>query len=238
MSEVQCSYIFEFNTSHEQRYDLYFDSTTMNIADKSFAGQTEESMKWAELQLHQCSHCPLSVNEHKYCPTARALGRVAKKFSDMKSFKETKVAVITPDRTYLKQTTTQEALQSIFGLIMATSGCPHLNFLKPMARFHLPFANLNETMVRILSFYILRQYFNHEDKSNATLPQTFDFNLKPLSEAYEKVSIVNSQLIERLRSLGKGDADLNAVIILDAFASMLSFQISENFSELRPFFCT
>jgi hypothetical protein len=100
-----------------------------------------------------------------------------------------------------------------------------------MARFHLPFANLNETMVRILSFYFLKKFFNQ----NETSPQS-PFDLKELSESYEKLTTVNLHLLERLRSLGKGDADLNAIIILDSFASMLSYQASDNFSELQPFF--
>lgn len=231
MSEIHCSYIFEFHTPNEQKYDLYFDSETMNITDKSFEGQSESSMKWAELDSNKCSHCPLSSEQHKYCPTARALGRVADKFSNVKSFTQTNVAVVTNDRTYLKYTSTQEALQSLFGLIMATSGCAHLNFLKPMARFHLPFASLNETMVRILSFHFLKQFFKQKNESPPT-----PFNLNTLSDAYEKVTIVNVHLLERLRSLAKGDADLNAVIILDSFASLLNYQASDHFSDLQPFF--
>jgi len=236
MADIHCCYIFEFNTPNEQKYNLYFDESSMTITDKSFEGQTESSMQWAELEFNKCKHCPLSSEDNKYCPTARALGRVAHKFSNVKSFTETKVAVVTADRTYLKHTSTQDALQSIFGLIMATSGCPHLNFLKPMARFHLPFASLNETMVRILSFYFVKQYFNQNDNNNTTAKASTPFSLDSLSNAYDKVTIVNSHLIERLRSLGKGDADLNAVIILDSFASMLSYHASENFSEIQPFF--
>lgn len=231
MSQIHCNYIFEFNTPQEQRYDLYFDSTNMSLLEKSFNRQSEVPLEWARLENNQCKHCPLKKEQSPYCPTAVALAKVAAKFSDVKSYKETKVAVITADRTYLKQTSTQEALQSIFGLIMATSGCPHLNFLKPMARFHLPFSNLNETMVRSLSFYFLRNYFKQSSQ-----PDSFTFDLKELTEAYEKLNTVNYHLVERLRSLGKGDADLNAVIILDGFATLMSVQVSENFSDLKPFF--
>lgn len=231
MAEIHCCYIFEFHTPNEQKYDLYFDSQTMTLTDKSFEGQSEGTMQWAELESNKCSHCPLSSEQHKYCPTARALGRVAHKFSHVKSFTKTNVAVVTEERTYLKHTSTQEALQSIFGLIMATSGCPHLNFLKPMARFHLPFSSLNETMIRILSFHFLKQFFNQNTDSPPA-----PFNLQTLSESYEKVTTVNRHLLDRLASLGKGDADLNAVIILDSFASLLNYQASDNFSDLQPFF--
>lgn len=230
MSEVHCRYIFGFNTPEEQQYNLYFNQRDMTLLDKSFDGQTEEAMSWAKLESNKCKNCPLNQEQHPYCPTALALGKVAKKFAEVKSYTETKVAVVTSDRTYLKQTSTQEALQGIFGLIMATSGCPHLKFLRPMARFHLPFANSTETMIRSLSFFILKKMFN-----SAKEPEiTFDFN--ELSNAYEPVQIVNQQIVERIRSLGKGDADLNAIIILDSFATLLSMQISDNFSDLRPLF--
>lgn len=230
MAEIHCRYLFAFNTPEEQQYNLYFDADTMVLLEKSFEAQTNENMAWAELESNKCPHCPLSKDQSPYCPTATALGRIAKKFANVKSYTETKVAVVTTDRTYLKQTSTQEALHSIFGLIMATSGCPYLAFLRPMARFHLPFANSTETMVRSLSFFLLRQFFERSRGDGAVI------DLKPLIKNYEHVQIVNKYLTERIRSLGKGDADLNAIVILDSFASLLSMQINDDFSELRPLF--
>ena len=66
-------------------------------------------------------------------------------FKDTTSFKKTAVYVETKDRAYVKKCSVQEGLFPIFGLIMATSGCPHMEFLKPLARFHLPFSNVEET---------------------------------------------------------------------------------------------
>lgn len=230
MSEIHCRYIISYNTPEQQTYDLYFNPIDMSLLDKSFANQAETPMPWAELESNKCSHCPLSKEKHSYCPAAAAIGKVAHKFADVKSYTATNVAVITPDRTYLKKTSTQEALHSLFGLIMATSGCPHLQFLRPMARFHLPFANANETMVRTLSFYLLKNFLAHQNKLEANV------DLAPLNEAYEKVQIVNQHLAERIRSLGKGDADLNAVVILDTFVSLLTMQMGQDFADLRPLF--
>jgi hypothetical protein len=230
MAEVQCRYIFNFNSPDEQQYNLYFDYKDMSLLEKSFEGQIDGSLAWAELDSNKCEHCPLKSSEHKYCPAALALGKVAQKFAHVKSYKESKVAVVTNDRTYLKQTTTQEALQGIFGLIMATCNCPYLNFLRPMARFHLPFSNSTETLVRTLSFYLLKQFFRKQGGAEVQC------DLKPLTEAYENVQIVNKNLVERIRSLGQGDADLNAIIILDSFATLLAMQVSDDFSDLRPLF--
>ncbi len=231
MSEIHCRYTFGFGSAAEQNYDLYFDSASMSLLEKSFEGQSHESMKWAELENNKCSHCPLSSEEFKFCPAAQALGKVARKFAEVKSYDETKVAVVTADRTYLKDTSTQEGLQGIFGLIMATCECPYLKFLRPMARFHLPFATSTETMVRSLSYYLLKRYF---EKTGDAKEVKIDLGL--LTKKYEDVQIVNQHLVERIRSLGKGDADMNAIVILDSFAMLLNMQISGNFADLRPLF--
>ena len=48
---------------------------------------------------------------------------------------------------------------SLIGIYMVTSGCPIMDKLRPMARFHLPFASTEETIYRAISTYLLGQYF-------------------------------------------------------------------------------
>jgi hypothetical protein len=45
---------------------------------------------------------------------------------------------------------------------VATSGCRYTAYFKPMARFHLPFANEEETAYRAISMYLLSQRFLNE----------------------------------------------------------------------------
>jgi hypothetical protein len=71
-----------------------------------------------------------------YCPVARNLARVADHFKDEKSFRKATVFVKSPERFYGKQTDLQTGLQSLFGLIMSTSACPHMEFLRRLAKFH------------------------------------------------------------------------------------------------------
>jgi hypothetical protein len=230
MDAIKIHYIFGHESDAEQSYILYFDPKDMSLLEESFDGQSPEDMKWADLETNKCEHCPLSQEKYKNCPAAYALGRVAKKFANVKSYTETKVSVVTKERTYFKETSTQEALQSIFGLIMATCECPYTSFLRPMARFHLPFGSLNETMVRGLSFFLLKQYFKGSDSKMDS------FDLTPLINSYENLQTVNMHLSQRIIGLGKGDADVNAIVILDGFASLLSMQIGGNFADLRPLF--
>ena len=57
------------------------------------------------------------------------------------------------------------AIRSLIGLIMALSGCPHMEFFKPLARFHLPWASLEETTLRSASIYLLMQFFKNPGKN-------------------------------------------------------------------------
>ena len=45
---------------------------------------------------------------------------------------------------------------------IATSGCPNVDFLRPMARFHLPLANL-DGLTRVVGMYFLGQYYRSRD---------------------------------------------------------------------------
>ena len=97
---------------------------------------------WTKLSYNQCSNCPLQPSIHTYCPTALDIEEIAKKFEDIISTERADVWVHTKNRSYFKNCDVQEALKSIFGLIMASGNCPILSRLKPLAYFHLPFAYL------------------------------------------------------------------------------------------------
>ena len=55
----------------------------------------------------------------------------------------------------MRETSAQQAMSSVLGLIMATSGCPWTDRLRPMARFHLPFASEAETLYRSVGMFLL-----------------------------------------------------------------------------------
>lgn len=222
MDVLAISYRFELPDGQVQVYDLKFNRQTMGMINED-----PSQADWARLDSKKCSHCPLSSQEHPYCPIALNLQGVAAHFADDKSFLETQIQVKTDDRTYVKRASLQEGLQGIFGLIMATSGCPHMDFLKPMARFHMPFSSEIETMVRTTSLYLLKQYFNLKDGKPA------DFQLKGLEANYANVALVNQGIVDRIRGMSAGDADRNALVLLDCFASMMSMEMSGDMGDVR-----
>ncbi|KZY13643.1 hypothetical protein A3725_20235, partial [Alcanivorax sp. HI0035] len=113
---------------------------------------------WAALTYHQCSHCPLDKETHRYCPIALNLAYLLPESALGDSFQTVTVEVDTPQRQYRQTTTLQRALSSLFGLICALSDCPHTRFLRPMARFHLPLSSASETLVRSASLFLLQQH--------------------------------------------------------------------------------
>jgi len=123
-----------------------------------------------------------------------------------------------------------EGLSAIFGVIMATSDCPIMNFLKPMARFHLPFSSVEETTVRTTSMYLLGQYFKYKDQPDMKI----DF--KTLENYYAQVKSVNEGIIKRISNVSEKDADKNAIVTLHSLSLFLSMEIDYGLSSLEYIF--
>jgi hypothetical protein len=191
---------------------------------------TERPPAWARLENHQCRHCPLEPAEHPYCPVATNLSSVVEFIKDKASVAEATVTVTTEERTYVKQLPLQRGIFGIFGLVMATSSCPYMDFLKPMARFHLPFSTAEETIVRSVSMYLLLQYFV------AKRGEQPDLGLEHLETHYGNIQQVNDGILERIKDVVQNDADLNALIILQGFADLLTMAISKDLSKIEPLF--
>lgn len=116
------------------------------------------------------------------------------------------------------------------GLIMATSGCPRTAFLKPMARFHLPFASEEETVYRVTSMYLLAQYFLGLEG------QTDDDGFSGLTRLYGELEYVNTAMAKRLRAATETDSSLNAIVLLDLFAKTVPWALNRSLSDLRHLF--
>lgn len=229
MNDTDIEIRYTFDTSDGRRFQLpiRLDRLTL-LVRLPLAGAHPT---WTHLEYQQCSHCPLRAAASPQCPAARAVVQVVEVFGEMLSYDNVAATVTLQDRTVVKETTVQRALSSILGLLMATSGCPQLAFLRPLARFHQPFATREETMFRATSAYLLGQYFKHQQG----LP--VDFVLTGLKEAYNDLQIVNIGMARRLRGIDMGgDANVNAIVLLDLFAKELPQAIDENLYELAHLF--
>ncbi|MGH7314666.1 MAG: DUF6901 family protein [Candidatus Rokuibacteriota bacterium] len=226
MSSIKIVYDFAFPDGTVKSYAVELDRASLSFLP---AG-AERPPAWARLENHQCGHCPLKPAEHPYCPVATNLSALVEFFKDKASVAEATVTVTTEERTYVKQLPLQRGIFGIFGLVMATSSCPYMDFLKPMARFHLPFSTAEETIVRSVSIYLLHQYFV------AKRGEQPDLGLERLETHYENIQKVNDGILERIKGVVLNDADLNALIILQSFADLLTMAISKDLSKIEPLF--
>lgn len=172
--------------------------------------------EWARLENCQCTNCPYSNAERKYCPVALTIGEILFAVDDGVSTDVVLCEVSTSVREYRCSLPYQKAISSLIGLRMATSGCSKFAFLKPMARMHLPFATLEETIVRNSAFFLFGGFFANPKAS-------IESRLDELTDNFRELAEVNKALISRVRStLKKGDIHRNAMIVLDSFSQVLS----------------
>jgi len=217
-------YTFEFEDGSSWVYDLQFD------AEHYFLPKEGTAIKeWTQLGFQQCPNCPLKAANCAQCPVARNLNQVVEDSKTTLSVKRAKVRVETSERHYEKECATQEGLRSLFGVVMASSGCPHLDWLRPLARFHLPFSDADETLFRVLSLEALKAFFSGDEVSLSSVS-------KKIADRYREVETVNHSFVKRIRTYCQADADKNAIAALDVFVQMFPYQMQSNFDSLRAFF--
>jgi len=184
---------------------------------------------WADLDFERCSVCSLNAGV-KHCPIAVNLAPVVEAFKDFYSYESVLVVATTRERSYSKSATIQEGLSAMLGIIMVTSGCPVMERLKPMVRFHLPFAAMEETTYRMLSMYLIAQIYHHRKGEYA------DWELHGLSTIYKDVGAVNVSFAKRLRAAAVKDANVNAMVNLDCLAKVVPFMVKEMLEEMEGYF--
>ena len=215
------NYKFIFKNGAEREFNIELDSVTLNLI------QTENKAcpEWTKLNCFKCPNCTLDERQHEFCPIAVNMVDIINYFSNFVSYEPVEVIVTAPERKYIKRVTLQHGVSSLIGIYMVTSGCPILEKLKPMVRFHLPFATTEETKYRAISMYLLAQYFLYQRGSQP------DWDLKKLAEAYENIKVVNESFCKRLRTIEGKDATLNALVVLDIFAESVNFSIDSRMAD-------
>ena len=224
--EVHYVYSFRFDDGETVDFELRVDSQNRNL--KNSLQLPQEFARFARFDRYCCDNCQNSrKSDEIYCPVASNLFAVTLPFKSHRSYDDVVTEVQASQRSYYKRSSLQQGLQSLFGLVMATSDCAHLRFLSPMALFHLPFADENETMLRVLGLYLLEQHLSAPE-----LP----IDLEGLSERYKRVEKVNKAIAERIAAIEQEDAARNALVILDTFIKMFSLEYELGLDKLRSLF--
>ncbi len=225
MPEITYNYCFDFPDSSKKRFLINLDPETYDY--KPSGGTPPE---WAKLDTARCQCCKLKSSDHEYCPIASNISELVLAFKDTASYKSCLVSCISTARSCSKETTVQEGLASILGIIMATSGCPSMSILKPMACFHLPFATVAESLYRSASAYLLRQYFSQQKGEDG------DFFMLRIHEYYKEVQQVNEGIFKRIEMTSEMNADKNAIVTLNALAQILVMEVDDDLESLKPLF--
>lgn len=218
-------YKFKFQDGREKRFEVVLDEATLALQREDLDPKPE----WTKLNYSQCENCPLP-DTVRYCPVAVSLAGLVETFSDAVSYEAAEVTVETTQRTYFKKTTLQKGLSAIIGIYMSTSGCPICDKLRPMTRFHLPFANSIETFFRSVSSYLTAQFLLMRQG------QTPDWELEGLQEIYKEVNTVNKGMTARLHHATEKDANINAVVILHSFGDGITYFIESGLTDIEPMF--
>jgi hypothetical protein len=215
--QIKFLYKFTFNQQIDVSFEVRINEKTLLI-ENDVSHITKD---WTKLENFECPNCPLDKSQNEYCPLARNLAGILDFFNSLPSYEEANVSVETNDRTTSKQTTVQIGVGSLIGIIMASSGCPIIGVLRPLVRFHLPFASLDETEYRVFSTYIFAQYFKF---LTGEVP---DWEMQKLKAAYEQIQIVNTSIVTKLSDVELNDTSRNAVVTLSSFAEYIIYNLED-----------
>ncbi len=213
-------YHFCFDDGVELRYVVDPDRATSSKT-------VREGPSWAKLGHQKCQHCPLNDHEQPFCPPALDLQQLARDFQNMPAHRKVLVRVMTPEREYVKRVMLEEGVRSLMGLIMATSACPHFSELRANARHHLPFASQEESILRSVSSYLVKQMFIMREGGEP------DWQLKGLVKLNEELQLVNHAFWQRLISAFQNDSNSKALLGFFNLSSSLSLTLEAQLAKLR-----
>lgn len=224
--QLEIGYKYTFLDGSEVEFPIFLDKSTLRMNPFTVG----DPPLWGELSFNRCDVCSLDPDQHSHCPITLNLAPVVAAFRDFFAYETVQVQVVTRERNYSKTATIQEGLSALLGLIMVSSGCPIMARLKPMVRFHLPFAALEESTHRMLSMYLISQLYRKR-RGLAT-----DWELAGLDAVYADIGNVNECFAKRLLAAAKKDANVNAMVNLDCLAKMVPFTVEDLLTEMDGYF--
>ncbi|ADE53360.1 DUF6901 family protein [Coraliomargarita akajimensis] len=220
MSTEGVRYIFDIDGE-----ELVFEVNSEQAA----ASESDDYPDWVALEHKQCACCPLKTSDCRYCPVAIRIHEVVQTFGARKSTERADVTVETPGRTYSADVDLQVGVNSLLGLLMATSGCPVLKRLGAMANFHIPFCSTQETLHRTVGSYLTQQYFIQLKGGEP------DWELTNLKALYGELEGLNQDISKRIHGALESDAMANAVIMFFATSVVVASSLDDQLKRHEAF---
>jgi hypothetical protein len=223
IDSTRIRYRFELSDGTHKTFDFHFDARDFRL--KNLAPR--EPPFWTELGFNQCANCTLNAAEHPHCPPALHMADAVERLDSLVSFDTIRVTVTQAERIIQAEVSAQQAMSSVLGLVMATSGCPWTDLLRPMARFHLPFASDSEAIYRSVTMYLLARELMDANESAG---------FESLEALYRNLHVVNRDMSRRLGAATRTDPARNAMALLDAYTILLPAALASSLEELKPLF--
>lgn len=184
---------------------------------------SDEGPAWARLGAEQCPNCPL--RGRATCPAAADLAPVVDALGGLASVARLEVIVTQGKRETRQWVTGESAARAIIGLVMATSACPILRTLRPLALLHLPFATSAESTFRFAAAHLLRQFFRGEH-----------LDLEGLRTQMEALHVVNAAFARRVKAACRKDAIPNAMTALFSLSLIVEDEAGLGLAGLQSLF--
>jgi hypothetical protein len=220
--------VYRFFAADNEKIEVRLDFDAITFELLPVAAQSRPN--WTRLDDHPCRCCSLP-KESVFCPSALGIARFVGAFDSRFSYEKAVVEIETPLRVVLLKSRFQAGMASLLGLVCATSGCPATQFLRPLVRFHFPFANEQEMLFHIFSASVLGLSMKSATQGHADRQVIDD-----LKEKHATLRTVMANLADRLRPVVKRYAPLNADILLDSFAEIAPDDIEDGLDALRGIF--
>ena len=209
------TYFFRLESGAEHRFDVDFERAAPGGALPD----------WILLDTNKCGHCPLASSPGARCPAAADLVPVVERFSALASVDSVEVRVVNAQYEARKRTDTQTALSALMGLILATSACPILSRMRPLAYTHLPFTTDTEMLYRIAAMHLFDCYLR------GTTP-----DLQGLAGFFADFDTLNEAFAKRIKRATQRDASINALVVLHARNMLAGLSIENKLDETRVWF--
>ena len=209
------TYFFRLESGVEYRFDVDFDR----------AAPSGPLPDWTLLETDKCEHCPLHGGPGVRCPAAADLVPVVEQFSALASVENVDVRVVRAQYEAHKKTDTQTALSALMGLILATSACPILSRMRPLAHTHLPFSTDTEMVYRIAAMHLFDCFLR------GVTP-----DLQGLAGFFADIDKLNEAFAQRIKRATQRDAGINALVVLHARSMLASLSSEKKLDEIRVWF--
>ncbi len=216
--DIVYKYRFAFEDKTEKKFIVRLDYQTLDLIENKHYKYPD----WGLLENFKCPNCTLDSEKNTYCPVIIQIADVIEEFRNSESMEIVDVYIDSESGQFYKKTSLHDGIKALIGILMVSTGCPILSKLKPMVRIHLPFANLRERKYRVLTMYLLAQYFVEKWGGEP------DWNFNDLVNIFNDVSTLNRYFCDKLNKMLVKDATINAIISLDAFAFYTSMHITKN----------